>query len=198
MGLTIHYNGHLRTKVSLPALVEEVKDIAKIHQWPFEIYETEFPLHRFNRKKHSNLLYGICFTPPECEKVSLCFLSNGQLVGFWSWQLFVKTLGKDKGFLEGGASVKTQYAGEVIHKTLIHLLDYLSKKYFRSFTMADEGKYWETRDEKLLQKKFSTLTGLLKTLSGIIETTPINPKEPFEKYFEGILKEVHAQNKLSK
>jgi hypothetical protein len=57
MGLTIHYNGHLRTKASLPALVEEVKDIAKIHRWPFEIYGTEFPLNRFNRKKHSNLYH---------------------------------------------------------------------------------------------------------------------------------------------
>jgi hypothetical protein len=197
MGLTIHYNGHLRTKASLPALVEEVKDIAKIHRWPFEIYGTEFPLNRFNRKKHSNLLYGICFTPPGCEKVSLCFLSNGQLVGFWSWRIFVKNLGKDKGLLEGGASVKTHYAGEVIHKTLIHLLDYLSKKYFRSFTMMDEGQYWETRDEELLHKNFATLNGLMQTLAGIIETAPINSNEPFEKYFERVLKKIHSQNKRS-
>lgn len=106
MGLSIHYKGNLLAKASLPALVEEVKDIAIIHQWPFEVYDCEFPLHRFGRKKYSNALYGIRFTPPECETVSLCFLSNGRLVSFYSWLLYIKSLGKDHSWLMVGHLLK--------------------------------------------------------------------------------------------
>jgi hypothetical protein len=196
MGLSIHYSGHLKTRACLPALIEEVKDVAKIHDWPVEIYDVEFPRNKFNRINHSNSLYGISFTPPGCETVSLCFLSNGQLVGFWSWRLYMKNLGKDKNLLKGGVSVKTHYAGEIVHKTLIHLLDYLSKKYFRSFKLMDEGQYWETRDEKLLHKNFTILNGLMNALKETLEIVPIKRDESFEKYFIRILKKIHAQHKL--
>jgi hypothetical protein len=196
MGLSIHYKGNLRNKASLSSLMEEVKDIVKVHQWPFETYDSEFPLHRFGKKKHSNAIYGIRFTPPECETVSLCFLSNGKLVSFWSWHLFIKSLGKDHTLLEGGVSVKTHYAGETIHKMIIHLLDHLSKKYFRHFTMMDEGQYWETRDEKLLRQNFAALNGLIKSMGTAIQENPMNINEPFGKYFERLIREIHTRNKL--
>ncbi len=196
MGLSIRYRGNLLTKASLPALVEEVKDIAIIHQWPFEVYDYEFPLHRFGRKKYSNTLYGIRFTPPECETVSLCFLSNGRLVSFYSWLLYIKSLGKDHSWLDSATSVKTHYAGETVHKMVIHLLDHLSKKYFRYFTLIDEGQYWETRDEKLLHQNFAVLNGLMKSVGKVMQENPIQNSEPFEKYFERLLQEIHSRKKI--
>lgn len=193
MGLSIHYRGSLLNKASLPALVEEVKDIAIIHQWPFEVYDCEFPLYRFGRKKYSNTLYGIRFTPPECETVSLCFLSNGRLVSFYSWLLYIKSLGKDHSWLQGAASVKTQYAGENVHKMVIHLLDHVSKKYFRHFALMDEGQYWETRDENLLHQNFAVLNGLIKSVGTVMQENPIQNSEPFEKYFERLLQEMHSR-----
>ncbi len=194
MGLSIHYNGYLRSKESLPSLIEEVKDIAKIYLWPYEIYETEFPLRTFGRKRLNNNLYGIRFTPPECETISLCFLSNGKLICFWSWLLYIKSLGTDKNYLEGGVSVKTHYAGEVIHEIVILLLDYLSKKYFRHFNMIDEGQYWETRDEKLLHQNFSRLSGFMNTFGNTLEANPIKLNESLEKYFERLLAAIHKKS----
>lgn len=40
MGLSIHFNGKLQSGGSLPLLIEEVKDICEIHNWPCKIFET--------------------------------------------------------------------------------------------------------------------------------------------------------------
>jgi hypothetical protein len=92
-------------------------------------------------------------------------------------------------------SVKTQFAGEQVHKIIIHLLEYLSKKYFSDFTVYDEGKYWETKDEKILHKNFEEYNALLKSVSDAIQTQPIKEGETFEKYFERILKQIHSNRK---
>lgn len=49
-------------------------------------------------------------------------------------------------------SVKTQFAGTAIHKTIIELFRYLYKKnYVLEFNLIDDGEYWETGDENLLE-----------------------------------------------
>lgn len=191
MGISIHFKGHLRTKASLISLIEEVTDIVKIYQWPYKIFETAFPSNSFGKKKNDNGLYGISFTPPECETISLCFLSSGKLTSVLAWHLFIKRQGKEKEILDDWVSVKTHFAGEPIHKLVIHLLDHLSKKYFRHFKLSDEGLYWETRDETLLHQKFNFLNGWMDSLTGALETDPMKSGEPIEKYFERILKNIH-------
>ncbi len=195
MGLSIHFNGKLQSGGSLPLLTEEVKDICEIHNWPCKIFEAEFPADAFGKEFYDRNIYGICFTPPGCETVSLCFLSNGNLVSFPSWAIYVKSERKDKELLSGGASVKTQYAGPVIHKILIHLLDYLSIKHFSEFNLMDEGQYWETRDEALLDKNFAVLTSLINSVGNMLEANAMKPSESFEKYFERILKMLHSRKK---
>jgi hypothetical protein len=194
MGLSIHYKGQLRDKASLPLLIEEVADIAKIQKWKYRVLEPAFPINP-PAKENFNELYGICFTPPECETMSLCFLSTGQLVSVATWHLFSKGSFTRKELLEYSVSVKTQFAGDVIHKIIIHLMDYISKKYLSHFEMMDEGGYWETRDEKLLRKKFAFLTKMIDKLSGAIEGIPLKPGESIEAYFQRILKDIHSQNK---
>ena len=72
-------------------------------------------------------------------------------------------------------SVKTQYAGIEIHKLIIHLLKYLSGKYLQDFKVIDEGEYWETGDEKLLQDTFKRYTDLIESFASSLETYPKNP-----------------------
>ena len=192
MGLSIHYKGNLRTKAALPLLIEEVKDIVEIYKWPYHVFETDFPVNHFGRKKIKTNLYGISFTPPECETVSLTFLSNGTLIDYLSWVIYIKSQARDQSILQGGASVKTQYAGAAIHKLLIHIMDHLSKKYFRHFEMMDEGEYWETRDEKRLDKNFALLTSLLNGMQTIFLENPISEGEPFEKYFRRLIGKIHS------
>jgi hypothetical protein len=194
MGLSIHYCGKLSLVKMLPLLVEEVKDICEDFKWPTTVFENEFP-GSFERKSGHQNIYGICFSPPKSEPVSFCFLSDGTLVGISSWVIYMNDKMKDDTILSSGVSVKTQYAGSSIHKTIIHLLDYLSKKYFRDFNLIDEGQYWETRDEVLLNKNFELLTDLINSVGNMLETTPLHPQESFEKYFERILKRIRNKDK---
>jgi hypothetical protein len=92
-------------------------------------------------------------------------------------------------------SVKTQYAGIEIHKLVIHLLKYLSKKYFADFKLDDEGQYWETESEKLLQKKFNQYNSLFDNVSYALQNYPVKSGENFNQYFERILKRIRNKKK---
>lgn len=193
MGLTIHYSGNLKNKMALPQLVEEVKDIAGIFGWPFEIYETEFGKNCFGRKKVRTNLYGIQFTPPQCETVSFCFYSNGRLTSYWSWREYMRSCGEDKSLLEGGSFVKTQFAGWQVHKTLILLFRHLEKKYFRKFKVHDEANYWETGDEKILKGNFDRMGFLLNGLEKTFSENSRTQNESISKYMERVLKEFYER-----
>ena len=54
-------------------------------------------------------------------------------------------------------SVKTQFAPTEIHISIIKLLKHLKNKYILDLEVLDEGCYWETEDNKLLNKKFPFL-----------------------------------------
>jgi hypothetical protein len=195
MALSIHYSGSFNANTSLKAMIEEVKDIAEIYKWPYNVFENEFPADSFGKAEYNENIYGISFTPPECETVSLCFLSNGKM----SDVLNLKFHGNSKD--EEGAeylymlSVKTQYAGIEIHKLVIHLVRYLSKKYLQDFTVTDEGEYWETGDEKILQDAFKRYTDLIESFATSLENYPKKSGESFESYFERLLKQIQEKRK---
>jgi len=169
-------------------MIEEIKDIAEANEWPYHIFETEFPPNSIGKKKYNDDIYGIFFTPPECETVDLCFLSNGRM----SSGINLKFWGNSKKKEEQGylymLSVKTQFAGIEIHKLIIHLLKYLSKKYFLDFKVTDEGHYWETGDEKLLAKTFGEYNAFFDEVTTAVETFPMKAGETIEEYFQRILK----------
>ena len=48
-------------------------------------------------------------------------------------------------------STKTQSSGLKTHMLIIYQFKYLTNKYLKTFHLKDEGKYWETGDEKLLE-----------------------------------------------
>lgn len=193
MGLSLHYSGSFNKDASLSEMIEEVKDIAGIYKWEYVIYEDQFPSKGFGKDTFDKKFYGISFTPPECETISLSFLSNGKMACPARLHFYGdSTDEKEKQYLYM-LSVKTQFAGIDTHKLIIHLLKYLSKKYFINFKVEDEGGYWETEDEKLLQKNFKQYNDLFDDVSFSLENYPIKPNESFEKYFERVLK--RSQNK---
>ncbi len=79
MGLSIHYSGSFKSEGSLQRMIEEVKDIVEIYKWEYSVFEHEFPVNSIGKTGYNQNIYGICFTPPRCETVSLCFLSNGKM-----------------------------------------------------------------------------------------------------------------------
>jgi hypothetical protein len=197
MGLTLHYSGYLRTEEALPELIEEVTDICEAHQFPYDLYEMAFPKHCFSMATHNNQLYGICFTPPGCETVSLTFLSTGKLVSNLTWILHLRDQANEASFLNEWVSVKTQFAGPVLHKLVVHLLDHLSKKYFHTFRVSDEGQYWETRNELLLDENFSRLSSLISGFEFALEQNPRLPGELFDDYFQRLLAQFKPDNKAT-
>ena len=195
MGLSIHYSGSFNTKASLQAMIEEVKDIVEIYKWRYYVFEDQFPADSPGKAEYNQNIYGICFTPPECETVWLCFLSNRKMSSPVNLQFFGNSTNKQEQEYLYMLSVKTQYAGIEIHKIIIHILKHLSGKYLRDFTLSDEGQYWETGDEKLLQDTFTRYTVLIESFASSIENYPRNSGESFEAYFERLLKQIDEKRK---
>lgn len=190
MGLSIHYSGSFKAAASLRAMIEEVKDIAEIYKWKYITYKEEFPANSVGKPGHDQTIYGISFTPPNCETICLCFLSNGKISSASHLKFYGNAANKEEAGYLYSLSVKTQYAGIETHKLIIHLLKYLSAKYLQDFTVNDEGGYWENGDEKLLQDTFKRYIDMIESFTSSIENYPIKPGESFEAYFGRLLKQI--------
>ena len=154
MGLCIYYNGKIKDSASLPHLIEEVKDIAVINQWKYHVYESSFPNETLDSEEHLESIFGISFTPPNCEIVSLTFLSNGVMVCPSCVEFFGNSKNETEKNYIYHLWTKTQFAGMVVHATIINIFKYLNNKYLTDFKMQDESGYWETGDESIMQDNF--------------------------------------------
>lgn len=191
MGLSFHYSGRISDPASLSDLIEEIEDIAKVHDWKYFVFDRQFPEDTIGKPDYNQRIYGICFTPPNCETVDICFLSNGRMSSAAHLQFWGKTDTQAEREYLYMLSVKTQYAGIEIHQFLIQLFRYLNVKYFADFTMSDEGEYWETNDLTLLKTNFKRYTELIDGFVSAIETIPIKAGEDVESYFLRLMKEIN-------
>lgn len=198
MGLTIHYSGRFNKDASLMEMIEEVRDIAQIYKWKYQIYEEQFPKNSIGRLSYNKKTYGIHFTPPECETVMLSFLSNGRMSSSLHLQLYGNAKNEETKQFLYMLWTKTQFAGIQTHKLIVHLLKYLSKKYFSEFVVTDEGHYWETGDEKVLEATFDQYNDLLDSVSSAIQNFPMKPGENIEEYFDRVLKTIDLKKKRNK
>lgn len=191
MGLSFHYKGKLRTAQCLKKMIDEVVDISKTNQWNYHIFEEQFPNNTFTEGPIQDAIYGIGFTPPNCEMVAFTFLSNGQLCAFYNLEDVISSKTDQE---ENYLSVKTQFAGSKIHMQVIKILDYFKKKYFENFDLTDEGNYWETKNEQLLEDTFKKYTNLIEGFHSLLENIPIGEEESIEKYLTRIAEMVHKKN----
>lgn len=195
MGLSIHYSGYLKKADSLPELIREIKDIAEVYQWKYQVFDATFPDGQFSNTLNFENFYGINFTPPKSETISIVFLSNGRMI------CPVRVLIADPEELEDENawiytnSVKTQFAGEVVHQLIIQFFRHLNKKYFRNFEMMDESYYWETNDEETMKKQFKEYNMLLDNFTLAIETFPLNEGENIINYFERLMEYINSLKK---
>ena len=191
MGLCIYYSGKIKDTASLPRLVEEVKDIAAINKWKYQILESSFPNDTLDKEEHLEPLYGISFTPPNCETVSITFLSNGNMVCPGSVEFFGNSKNEAETKFIYQLWVKTQFAGMVIHATIINIFKYLSNKYLTDFKMKDESGYWETGDESVMQANFKEYDALLDNFVLSMETFPAQKGENMISYFERLMEQIN-------
>lgn len=190
MGITIHYSGRLKEAEILPALIEEVKDIAQANHWKYHIFETLIAADKFGAEKYDNNIYGILFSPPESEPVWLTFLSNGRMCMCNSLEFYGNSdQEQDKEFLYY-LFTKTQFAGPEIHKQIINILRHISNKYLLDFTLTDEGNYWDTEDEEKLTATFKRYSFLIDSFATGLENSDKLPDESLEDYIVRIAKTV--------
>ncbi len=193
MGLSIHYRGSFREDASLPDMIEEVKEVAEAFDWPYIIFDRHFLKKLTADKDHGDTLYGICFDPPGCETVFFTFLANRKMSDAGLLYAFGNSTNKKEQEYLYMVSLKTQYAGMDIHKTIVHLMRHLSSKYFQHFSLSDEGEYWETGDEKVLKESFDRYTRITDQFSLALETLSIERGESLESYLERLIKIIHSK-----
>jgi hypothetical protein len=198
MGLSFHYSGRIANPALLPELIDEVQDIARVNNWKYFVFDREYPENTVGKPDYNQRIYGICFTPPNCETVDICFLSNGQMSSASHLQFYGKTDKQKESEYLYMLSVKTQYAGIETHQFLIQFFRYLNVKYFADFTMSDEGEYWETNDETVLKVNFKRYTELIDGFASSIESYPIQAGEDIESYFLRLMKQLNDQKKSGK
>lgn len=167
MGLSIHYRGKIKSTELIPEIVDELKDICAILKWKYNFFDDED-------------VKGIVVVPPECEPLFFLFSESVLLSPLMPSQpgnhpfTFI--------------SVKTQYAGMEVHKVIIKLLRHLKEKYFVEFELKDEGLYWETNDETVLQQQFEKYDFLVNAVGEALRNFKTQPGETVESLSQRIEK----------
>jgi hypothetical protein len=168
MGVSIHYSGQLKSASLLPALTEELEDIAKILEWNYNTFLKSYPNNNF-LESDNNKDYGIVVSPPGCEPVVLVFDYAGHIYTPWLKPHF------DDKYYTHNISTKTQFAGTEVHIQVIELLRHFDKKYLTNFKLIDEGSYWETKDKAFLASKINFINDKIKSLSeGLTNTAMLD------------------------
>ena len=168
MGLSIHYSGAIRNMILLDELMTETSDICESLGWKYHLLDGH----------NDDKLKGIILSPEKSEPIMFTFLPDGRLCSFVN--LMHKDMYDGVQFdkeLMYTSSTKTQFAGYDAHIAIIKLLRYLKDKYFSSFHLQDEGLYWETNDEKVLQEQFTRYSIALKTVSEVLSGMQKIPDE---------------------
>lgn len=189
MGLTIFYSGRFNPESSLQEMIEEVKDICEVQNWKYKIFNKEFPVIPFP-EKYDGQIYGICFTPPECETVKLEFLSNGRMSCSALLHMWGSSENKDHKRYIYSPWTKTQFAGYQVHALIIQIFRYVSKKYLLDFKVDDEGHYWKTNDIEVHKERFRVYENLLDNFCLGLQAMPVKKGENMEEYLVRVMEEV--------
>lgn len=171
MGITIHYQGKLKSPELISEVCRELKKIAQSMDWEYTILDEDF-----NKPNTAKLevrengchitghlpLKGIQLNLHKgCPSFTLYFDANGILREVI--QMVQQETGKED--MPAYVSVKTQYAPPDIHIAIIKLLKHLQNKYFSELTVVDEGEYWETGNKSLLIEKMEFLADKIESFA---------------------------------
>lgn len=144
MGVTIHYEGKLKTKKDFNdvfRIAKEFSDSNDMEYFEFEVADKLLLRVRDEKNwDYQGLTKGVKILPH----------ANTDPL----WLEFDKD-----NFMQDYC--KTQYAGSGIHVKIIELLD-LIKPHFVELLVNDEGTYWESRDLSLLEKQFDKIYDLIE------------------------------------
>ena len=137
MGVTIHFEGRLRSEAVYQDVVGLASSIAGTKGWATQaIASDEVTLLRVRDEKdweYTGPVKGIVlYIHENCDPLRLEFDRD----------LYVQEF------------IKTQFAGVEIHIDVLKLLKAI-EPFFRKLTVDDEGEWWESEDTSILTEHFS-------------------------------------------
>lgn len=175
MGITIHFQGSLKTTKMVNSLVDELIDISKSMSWQWNVLDEDWakPSTAKLSKESDEVeiighlsLKGISINlHPNCEPLSLYFNSEGRLTNPMS--IIFENEDKNKKD-DDYCFVKTQFAPPEIHITIIKLLRYLKKRYIPNLKVIDEGEYWQSEDREKLVTKIAFLNKKMDEIGEVL------------------------------
>lgn len=136
MGLTIHFEGRLRSESSFSKLMGIARGFARQHKFKYYVLDERDRrlLRLVNRKlvEYYGPTKGIIIVPEKnCEPVIIEFDRDLCVQHF----------------------CKTQYADANMHILVIDLIREI-EPYFQTLHVFDEGEYWDKRDINILHERF--------------------------------------------
>ena len=176
MGITIHYRGQLKSSDLIELFCNELKKIATLMEWPYTTLDNDFKIPTDAHLEWNDLgceivgnlaLKGISLIPNKCSSLDFLFDQNGFLRNPIDMITQESFNNENPPFL----FIKTQFAPVDTHIALIKIFRYLKRKYFQFFEVNDEGRYWETGDEKLLKEKIAFLAQKMDAVSQAFENS---------------------------
>ena len=143
MGVTIHFEGHLRDQASLDHVLQKARALGKNFGWPaVEIDESQTEIVRVIEEEEVPYVgpaRGIELQPhADCDPLRIVFGGDRFLQDF----------------------VKTQFAGAETHIRVVELLREI-EPYFVQLIVDDEGAFWETRDHAALEQHIKDTNAVL-------------------------------------
>lgn len=143
MGVTIHFEGRLKSAEALTSLESDVQAFATEYGWQTKpIAESHATLKRVLNEQNDDYFgptRGVEVQPhPDSEPLRFEFDRD----------LFVQEY------------CKTQFAGSATHVRIVELIRRLAH-YFEDLHVEDEGEFWETGDEVLLEGHIGKVNGMI-------------------------------------
>jgi len=146
MGVTIHFEGKVKSPAAYTLLMDELREFAASRRWPCEsISKDHATLKRVRDEKdwdYSGPTFGLQLHPDE----------NADPLRFeFDRDYYVQEF------------VKTQFAGTDIHVTIVGLFRHI-QPFFERLVVEDEGEFWETSDESVLARHIQRCDEVLQEM----------------------------------
>jgi hypothetical protein len=160
MGVTIHFEGKLKSERAYDDLLASISAIASRQKWSTEVIEpTEKTLLRTRDEEewdYTGPVKGmIVYLHEDCDPIRLEFDRD----------LYIQEF------------VKTQFAGVECHLRVIDLLRSI-QPLFHELKVEDEGEFWETNDRAILEAHLDTVHGMIEEFRRKNPAAQFKVKEP--------------------
>ena len=177
MGVTIHYKGQIDDLARIPALRDELADVARAMRWNASLLDDDFSAPPDARlvsgpggaRIAGRLgLKGISIAPDRCDLLWFCVDRAGVLRS----PLSMVSLPDPPALPdEAWISCKTQFSSPETHAWIVGLLKHLKKRYFSNLDVRDEGGYWDSGDPAELRRRMDAIGGRIARLAGDLSSS---------------------------